>query len=56
MAIFLPTQVSFALPGNQREYSSLESMVGNNTTLRRFASWVYNPNIIDTHQIKTIDM
>lgn len=37
----------FAMPGNQRDYSTLESMVANNTTMRRDGSWVFNPFLLD---------
>lgn len=37
---------ALALPGNRRGYVSVESMVANNTSFRRDASWVYNPNMI----------
>lgn len=36
-----------ALPGNRRGYVSVESMVANNTSFRRDASWVYNPALVD---------
>lgn len=38
---------ALALPGNRRGMCNVESMVANNTSFRKEASWVYNRAILD---------
>ena len=38
---------ALALPGNHKDYVTLESMVANNSNFRSHACWLYNPSLID---------
>jgi hypothetical protein len=43
----------FALPGNEREYASVEAMLGNNTSIRLDENWQHTVSLLDpTHHIR----
>jgi len=44
-----------AVPGNGRHYFSLDSMVGNNTSLRRDGCWIYNKQLVNVANYVPID-
>ena len=46
---------SFSLPGNQRGYTSLESEVGQNSTLRIVQNWINNRNLVDPRYAIAVD-
>lgn len=46
---------SFSLPGNKHGYSSVESQIGENTTLRIVQNWINNQNLVDSRYHIAVD-
>jgi hypothetical protein len=55
MGLLNPGDV-FAIPGNERGYQSVESMIGNNSDLRLVQSYVFNKNLLNSKNYISVDI
>lgn len=44
----------FCIPGNEHGYASVESMLGENTSMRRGQSYVHNPRLLDKQRFVAV--